>query len=283
MTAGIDGRGVEHDVLPEPPARLRPPRWSTIAIVAVLAVLAGNGLYRMQFSMERLLRGPENLWNFFHDAIPPATDRVPALASAMLETIEMAIIGTVIGIVLSVPVALLAAANTSPWPPVAVAVRFVLTTLRAIPDLVWALIFVMAVGIGPLAGILAIAVDVLGFAGRFFAERIEEVERGPIDALRSTGANAMAVMSGAVLPASFASFTATSLYCLEKAIRGATVLGMVGAGGIGGELTTAFTVRAFDTALMIILMILVVGVAAERLSSTVRRRMLGADQLARAL
>lgn len=267
----------------EPPARMRQPRLSTIGIVVILLGLAGNGLYRMDISFDRLLRGPENLWGFFTSAIPPDVERAPALGSAMLETIEMAIIGTVIGIALSIPAALLTAANTSPWPPVAAAMRFVLTTLRAIPDLVWALIFVMSVGIGPLAGILAIAVDVLGFAGRFFAERIEEVERGPIDALRSTGAGPLAVMAGAVLPASFASFTATGLYCLEKAIRGATVLGMVGAGGIGGELTTAFTVRAFDTAFTIILMILVVVLLAERLSGSVRRRMLGADQLARAV
>ncbi|QFG68705.1 phosphonate ABC transporter, permease protein PhnE [Ornithinimicrobium pratense] len=273
----------DYATVTQPPARMRRPRWSTVAIVVFLLALAGHGLYRMNISFDRLLRGPSNLWNFFNSAFPPATERAPALASAMLETIEMAVIGTVIGIVLSVPAALLAAANTSPWPPVAVAMRFVLTTLRAIPDLVWALIFVMSVGIGPMAGILAIAVDVLGFAGRFFAERIEEVERGPIDALRSTGAGSLAVMAGAVLPASFASFTATSLYCLEKSIRGATVLGMVGAGGIGGELTTAFTVRAFDTALTIILMILVVVLLAERLSSTVRRRMLGADQLGRSI
>ena len=278
MTATLDERTVA-----DPPARVRPPRWSTVVIVVVLLALAGNGLFRMEISLNRLFQGPENLWSFFRDAVPPAMDRAPALGSAMLETIEMAIVGTVIGIVLSIPAALLAAANTSPWPPVAAATRFVLTTLRAIPDLVWALIFVMAVGIGPLAGILAIAVDVIGFAGRFFAERIEEVERGPIDALRSTGAGPLAVMAGSVLPASFASFTATSLYCLEKAIRGATVLGMVGAGGIGGELTTAFTVRAFDTALTIILMILVVVLLAERLSSMVRRRMLGAGQLSRAV
>lgn len=267
----------------EPPPRFRSPRWTSVAILVVLLGLAGNGLYRMDVSFGRLLQGPENLWDFVTGAFPPNMDRAPALASAMLETIEMAIIGTVIGVVVSVPAALLAATNTSPWPPVTYFMRFVLTTLRAIPDLVWALIFVMAVGIGPLAGILAIVVDVIGFAGRFFAERIEEVERGPIDALRSSGAGPVAVVTGAVLPASFASFTGTSLFCLEKSIRGATVLGMVGAGGIGGELTTAFTVRQFDTAFAIILMILVVVLLAERLSGMVRKRMLGADQLARAV
>lgn len=267
----------------KPPPRFSRPRWSTVAILVVLLAFAGNGLYRMDISLDRVMQGPSNLWDFVTGAFPPNVDRAPAWGLAMLETLEIAIIGTVIGVVLSVPAALLAATNTSPWPPVSYAVRFVLTTLRAIPDLIWALIFVMAVGLGPFAGILAIAVDVLGFAGRFFSERIEEVERGPIDALRSSGAGPVAVVVGAVLPASFASFTATSLYCVEKSIRGATVLGMVGAGGIGGELTTAFTVRQFDTAFAIILMILIVVLAAEQLSGAVRRRMLGADQLVRAV
>lgn len=201
----------------------------------------------------------------------------------MLETLEMAIIGTGLGVALSVPAAILAAQNTTPYAPIGVAMRFILTVLRSIPELVWALIFVMAVGLGPLAGILALTVDVLGFAGRFFAERIEEVERGPIDALRSTGASGITVVATAVLPASFASFTATGLYTLEKSIRGATILGMVGAGGIGMELTPAFTLRQFDTALTIIIMILVVVFLAEQLSSLVRRKMLGADQLQRAV
>ncbi|MGJ9406427.1 phosphonate ABC transporter, permease protein PhnE [Nesterenkonia aurantiaca] len=268
---------------PAAPPRSKPPRWSTSVIVVLLLGLAVNGLIRMDISIERLFRAPENVWRFLSGAFPPDAQRFPNFAEAMLETIEIALIGTIIGVVLSVPAALLAAQNTTPWKPLAHAVRFVLTSLRAIPDLVWALIFVMAVGLGPLAGILAIAVDVIGFAGRFFAERIEEVERGPIDALRSTGANEISIVVGAVLPASFASFTATSLYCLEKSIRGATVLGMVGAGGIGGELTTAFSLRQFDTAFAIILMILVVVLLAEQLSAMVRRRMLGADQLTRAV
>lgn len=293
MRRGIGPRSAERDAdhetlvrstvgaAQEPPARLKAPRWPTVGIVAVVVVLAVNGLYRMDIDYGRLLRGPENIWSFVTGAIPPNLERGPTLAGAMLETVEIALIGTVIGVLLSVPAALMAAQNTTPFLPLSYAMRFVLTTLRAVPDLVWALIFVMAVGLGPLAGILAIAVDVLGFAGRFFAERIEEVERGPIDALRSTGAGPITVVVDAVLPASFASFTATSLYCLEKSIRGATVLGMVGAGGIGGELTTAFNVRQFDTALTIILLILVVVLGAEHLSSMVRRRMLGADQLMR--
>ncbi|MGO1182744.1 MAG: phosphonate ABC transporter, permease protein PhnE [Micrococcaceae bacterium] len=265
------------------PPRWRRPRWSSLLIGLILLGLAVNGIRRMDVTWARIAQGPENIWGFVTGAIPPNIERFPNLAEAMLETLEIAIIGTGIGVVLSIPAALLAAQNTTPLPGLGFAVRFVLTVLRSVPDLVWALIFVMAVGLGPLAGILAIAVDVLGFAGRFFAERIEEVERGPIDALRSTGAGGIAVVVAAVLPASFASFTATSLYCVEKSIRGATILGMVGAGGIGMELTPAFNLRQFDTAFTIILMILVVVFLAEQLSSLVRRKMLGADQLRRAV
>lgn len=278
-TAASDsGKTVE-----ELPPRFTFPKWTSVAIAVLLLGLAVNGLIRMDISWERMAEGPANIWDFVTGAFPPNLERAPNLAEAMLETLEMAIIGTAIGMLLSVPAAVLAAQNTTPLGPVGVAMRFILTVLRSIPELVWALIFVMAVGLGPLAGIFAIAVDVLGFAGRFFAERIEEVERGPIDALRSTGAAGIAVVAGAVMPASFASFTATSLYCLEKAIRGATILGMVGAGGIGMELTPAFTLRQFDTALTIILMILVVVFLAEQLSSLVRRKMLGTDQLQRAV
>lgn len=265
----------------EAPPRLRRPRVSTIVIVAVVAAFVVSGVMRMDVSIERLGLAPENVWKFLTNAFPPDLDRSGNLVLAMLETIEIAVIGTVIGVILSVPAAILAAHNTTPALPISWAMRAVLTTMRSIPDLVWAMVFVMAVGLGPLAGILAIAVDVMAFAGRFFAERIEEVDRGPIDALRSTGASPAAIIATAVLPASFASFTGTSLYCLEKSIRGATILGMVGAGGIGMELTPAFNLRQFDVAMTIIILILIVVFLAEQLSSMVRRRMLGAAKLER--
>ncbi|MFD5822590.1 phosphonate ABC transporter, permease protein PhnE [Nesterenkonia xinjiangensis] len=260
------------------PPRWRRPRWMTVGVLVVLLVLVVNGLLRLDVESSRLWGSPARTWDFISRGFPPNLDRAPQLGEAMWETLEIAVIGTVIGVLLSVPVSLLAARNIAPK-PVAALVRVVLSTLRAVPDLVWAMIFVISVGLGPLAGILAIAVDVLGFAGRFFAERVEEVDRGPLDALRSTGAKTSAVVVGAVLPASLASFTGTSLYCLEKSVRGAVVLGLVGAGGIGVELNVAFQMRQFDTAFTIIILILVVVLVAERLSSAVRRRMIGADQL----
>lgn len=264
-----------------PPARWRRPRISSVLVTLLLIGLAVNGALRLGLDPDRILRAPERTWRFLSGGWPPNTERTPQLAEAMLETLEIALIGTIIGVIVSIPVSLLAAKNTSPHVAISGFVRLILSAMRAIPDLVWALVFVIAVGLGPLAGILAIMVDVIGFAGRFFAERVEEIERGPIDALRSTGARGMAVVSTAVLPVSFPSFAGTSLYCLEKSVRGAVVLGLVGAGGIGVELNVAFQLRNFDTALTIIIMILIVVLLVERLSMMLRKRMLGDDQLSR--
>ncbi|MCH8538811.1 MAG: ABC transporter permease subunit, partial [Alkalimonas sp.] len=147
-------------------------------------------------------------------------------------------------------------------------------TLRTVPDLIWALIFVVAVGLGPLAGILAIVMDTIGFCARFFSERIEEIRPGPSEALTSTGAGRMSVIFGAIMPESMASLTATSLYSVEKAIRSAVVLGLVGAGGIGVELSTAMRMFRFDQALTIILVILVVVITCEQISSAIRKRII---------
>ena len=152
--------------------------------------------------------------------------------------------------------------------------RFVISVSRTIPDLIWALIFVVTVGLGPLAGILAIIMDTIGFAARFYSERFEEVQKGPSEALTSTGAGRLSVIFGAILPESFASMTATSLFSVEKAIRSAVTLGLVGAGGIGVELSTAMRLFRYDQAAAIILVILVVVIVFEQLSSSIRKRII---------
>ncbi|MFP3907640.1 MAG: phosphonate ABC transporter, permease protein PhnE [Acidimicrobiales bacterium] len=256
------------------PRRFRRPGAATIVLAIIAAGLCIHGLTATGIEPARLLKAPERTLDFLSRGFPPSSDRLRPLSEAMLETVEMALLGTIFGALLSLPVALLAARNTSPHRAIAFLATSALTAMRAIPDLVWALVFVVSVGLGPLAGILTITVDVVAFAGRFFAERIEEVERGPVEALRATGARRRAVIACAILPTCFPSFTGTTLYSLEKSVRGAVVLGLVGAGGIGVELSTAFELRRFDTAVTIILLILVVVIVVERISSTIRARML---------
>lgn len=256
-----------------PPRFQRPSVFMWIVWVVFLAFFV-HGVMISGLGPERLLGGFERLAGFLAQAIPPDPGRIIAVGRATLTTLEMAVVGTAAGAVLSLPLALLAARNTSPHAAVYGASRTLIAFLRAVPDLVWGLIFVVAVGLGPGPGILAITVDVMGFCGRFFAERIEEIDPGPAEALRAAGATRTGVIFGAIIPASFASFVASTLFSLENAVRSAVVLGLVGAGGIGVELATSMQLLRYDEALTAILVIFVVVVAVERVSAEVRRRIL---------
>ncbi|MFP4138045.1 MAG: phosphonate ABC transporter, permease protein PhnE [Halomonas sp.] len=240
----------------------------------VCLALFVQGVMATEITLERLFKGAVNLTHFVGRAFPPAGGDLYNIAWAMLETLNIAIVGVTVGVLLSLPFALLAARNTSPAPWIRGLTRLVIATMRTIPDLIWALIFVVAVGLGPMAGVLAIVMDTIGFAARFFSERIEEVHPGPSEALSATGAGRLSVIGGAILPETLASMTATSLYSVEKSLRSAVTLGLVGAGGIGVELAAAMRLFNYDEALTIILVILVVVVAFEQLSSTIRRRVI---------
>ncbi|WP_430009749.1 phosphonate ABC transporter, permease protein PhnE [Methylophaga lonarensis] len=256
------------------PARFRSPSIFIWVVIISFAAFFIQGFASADIRSDRLLQGLGNLGNFFAQSVPPDTSRLGPIFRAMLETLNMAIVGVTFGVILSVPFALLCSSNTSPNAVVRTVSRMIVATLRTIPDLIWALIFVVAVGLGPLAGILAIVMDTIGFCARFFSERIEEIRPGPSEALTATGAGRMSVIFGAILPESMASMTATSLYSVEKAIRSAVVLGLVGAGGIGVELSVSMRMFRFDQALTIILVILVVVIAVEQISSAIRKRVI---------
>lgn len=257
-----------------PPPRFSAPSPFVWGIGLVFLALLVQGVLVMEITPERLARGAVNLVHFVGRAIPPNMDGLDTIAWSMLETLYIALVGVTAGVILSVPFAFLAARNTTPHGSVRVVTRFLVAAMRTIPDLIWALIFVVAVGLGPLAGVLAIVMDTIGFAARFFSERIEEVHPGPSDALASTGAGRLAVIGGAIMPETFASMTATSLFSVEKALRSAVTLGLVGAGGIGVELAAAMRLFNYDEAFTIIIVILVCVLTFEQLSSAIRNRVI---------
>ncbi|CAA0123676.1 Phosphate-import permease protein PhnE [Mycolicibacterium vanbaalenii] len=261
---------------PDTPRRVgRPSLLSLVILLVVGGLLAHGWTQGVAVRPDSLATGVLRLGEFVEDAVPPDVSRLGPILDALLVTVEMALLGTTIGVVLSLPVAVFAARNTTPhWSLYALS-RAVVTVSRTIPDLVWGLIFVIAVGLGPEAGVLAIAVDVMGFCGRFFAESIEDIDPGRIEGLRAVGASRFGVLVGGVFPACLPSFVTTSMFALESSARSSVVLGLVGAGGIGIELATSMTLLRFDEAATIILAILVVVVAFERVSSTIRRRVLG--------
>ncbi|TDQ36221.1 phosphonate ABC transporter, permease protein PhnE [Aureibacillus halotolerans] len=256
-----------------PPRFRMPPVWSWIVIVGAVGFFL-SGLINANISIERILSGTVNIGTFLSRAFPPDISRLDSVIWAMLETFEIALVGTVFGVLLSLPIALLISNNTTPHPLISRVLRFIVSVMRTVPDLVWALLFVISVGLGSFAGILTIMVDTIAFCARFFSERIEEIDKGPMEAIKSTGSNRLGVYAASVLPIGFPSFVATSLFSVEKAIRSAVVLGLVGAGGIGIELSTSMSLMKYDEAFMIIIIIFVVVVAFEQLSAAIRKRLI---------
>ncbi len=257
------------------PRRLRRPgAFVYVILVAAAALLVHGWSSGAKLDVAGLPEGASRLREFLVLAVPPDLTRLGPILNALLVTFEMALLGTIIGVILSVPLAVAAARNTSPHPALYTAARGAISVFRTIPDLIWGIIFVVAVGLGPEAGVLAIAADVMGFCGRFFAESIEEIDAGVLDGLRATGAGRSAVVAGAVLPSSLPSFVATSMFALESSTRSSVVLGLVGAGGIGIELTVSMQLLRYDEALTIIFAVFLVVIAVERLSSVIRRKLI---------
>jgi len=258
-----------------PPHRFSRPGALSFVSYVLAALLILWSLEGAGWSVDRLLSSPPKLADFFSRAWPPSTHNLDRLAWKMVETLQIAVAGAAIGIVLSLPVALLAARGVLVGRGINLAVRVVLGFIRAVPDLAWALVFVVAVGLGPFAGMLAIAIDTLGYCGRFFADDMENTDPGPAEALMATGARRIDIAAGAVIPAALPAFVSTSLFGLEKAVRASTILGLVGAGGIGIELKVGFDLFDYPTALTVILMIAAVVIGVEQVGAVLRQKLMG--------
>ena len=273
-----DGDAPESVNSPPPPPRWRRP---SLAGSVGFALFTGFFLWsasRAGFSISELWSGLPNMAVIGAEMVPPSTARIGPVANAILVTFQMALVGTVIGIVLSIPLALLAAANVCRTRWLRHAVRSLISFLRTVPDLAWALFFVASVGLGPFAGTLTIVVDTIGFCARFFAESIEEVDPAPAEALSSIGAGVLDRIAVALVPGALPGLVNTSLFSLEKAVRSSVVLGVVGAGGIGAELAISMEMFRYDEAATIVLMIFALVFAVEQCSSLARDRLMRLSQ-----
>lgn len=256
-----------------------PPRFERVGFVPAL-LFAGFvaffawSLRQAEFDIVELVAGIPNMARIGADMIPPDTDRAWPMLKSLLVTFQMALVGTVLGIVLSVPLAALASASHTPHRLLYSVSRGLISLFRTVPDLAWALFFVASVGLGPFAGTLTIVVDTIGFCGRFFAENMEEADPGPAEALTAIGGNRLDVVTCAAIPCALPAMINTSLFSLEKAVRSSVVLGLVGAGGIGVELAVSMEMFRYDQAATIVLMILLLVMVVEIFSATIRKRLL---------
>lgn len=191
----------------------------------------------------------------------------------MLETFQMAIVASAIGCAIALPVAFLVSRVTAPNRPALVFGRSLLSVVRAIPDILYALVFVAAVGIGPLAGIAALILFNLGVVAKLLSETVDGIDVGPIEAARAGGANRSQTVRWAVLPQVLPNYVAYSLYTFELNIRASTVIGVVGAGGIGNLLFTQYRFFNWSNVSMIVVELFVLVMLIEFLSISLRRRL----------
>ncbi|NJO56471.1 MAG: phosphonate ABC transporter, permease protein PhnE [Rhodospirillales bacterium] len=215
---------------------------------------------------------PRQARDIFGRMIPPRWDYAHRLWLPLWDTVNIATLGTLIAIVLSVPLAFLAARNTTPSVlvvrPIAL---FVIVASRSINALIWGLLLVAILGPGVLAGIVAIALRSIGFIGKLLYEAIEEIDGRQVEAIRATGASPAQVMSYGIVPQILPAFATIAVFRWDINIREATVLGLVGAGGLGLALESSLNTLAWPQVAVILLMILATVVISEWVTARVRR------------
>lgn len=222
------------------------------------------------------------IWSFVADAPrqagdllsrswPPRWSYLDRLWLPLWDTINMATLGTLLGTLIAVPVAFLAARNTTPSAVIARPFAlFIIVASRSINSLIWALLLVAILGPGLLAGILAIALRSIGFIGKLLYEAIEEIDETQVEAVRATGASAVQVMDYAIVPQVLPAFAGITVFRWDINIRESTILGLVGAGGIGAQLQSSLNTIAWSQVTVIFALILVTVVVSEWISARVR-------------
>jgi phosphonate transport system permease protein len=244
-------------------------------IVGAFAVFV-FGLVDLDFSPSKLLTGLSQLGWITLMMIPPDPgSSLPVYLQALGETLSIALLGTTIAAVLALPVSLLAARNIVPSGIVRFPVRRLLDSIRGVDTLIWALVWINVVGLGPFAGVLAIAVSDFGAFGKLFSEAIEAADKKQVEGIRASGGNALHEIRFGLMPQVLPVIAGQVLYFIESNTRSATIIGIVGAGGIGLQLAEQIRVLEWQKVSFLILMILVAVAAIDWISTRLRFAIIG--------
>ena len=236
-----------------------------VLIYSIKAVELGN--------LTKLFTNSEHTSQFAGELLKPDFTNWKLYVGKMWETVQIALWGTFLAIFAAIPLGLAAARNIAPiW--VVTPVRWVMNLLRSIPDLVIGLLFVVAVGLGPLPGVLAIALNTAGVLAKLFSEAVESIDKGPVEGVRATGASPLHEILWGVIPQVAPLWTSFALYRFESNSRSATVLGLIGAGGIGQVLFDSMNAFDFRAVSAIVIIIIVAVTLIDMLSQTMRKRLL---------
>ncbi|MDQ7835362.1 MAG: phosphonate ABC transporter, permease protein PhnE [Humidesulfovibrio sp.] len=237
-----------------------------LGMLAVGACLAHSGL----FDAQRLMEAGPALADLLGEMMPPDFSNWANWGMPLLDTLAMSVAGTFLAVCLSIPLGFLAAANASPHPVVHRLARGVLNFLRSVPELIMGIVFVAAVGFGALPGVLALGLHSVGMVGKFFAESVEHCDKRAVEAIRATGATPMQVMLHGMLPQVLPQMADIAVYRWEYNFRASTVMGMVGAGGIGFQLMGSLRLMQYQEVAALLLVMLVMVTLVDALGSWLR-------------
>jgi phosphonate transport system permease protein len=243
-----------------------------VLALALLAIVVQAAIV-VRARPQDLITGAYGMADIIRREMPPDFGKIDMVWRPTIETIDLAIFGTVGGVIMALPLAILAAVNVTPSRYLYYAARGVIGFARAAPDLVWALLFVTAVGLGPFPSALALSAHSIGMLGRLFAETIDHMDMAPIDALTLTGARRLQVFSHRIIPSILPALLGIALYRFGENIRSSLVLGFVGAGGIGFELLSARSLFQYQLVSLLLIVTFVMVIVAERLSALFRARL----------
>jgi phosphonate transport system permease protein len=245
------------------------PNWAMRLVLLVVVAYAIWASSRLGLTWERLAYGMGEGAKLLARMVPPNFERWQLLLEGMLESLQIAVLASALGILISLPLGLLAARNLSPW-FISGPIRALIAVCRSLHYVIVAILFVKAIGFGALAGTAALVVASIGFIAKLFAEAVEEISMKQVEAIRATGAGPLKVLSYAVLPQVASRFIGFCIYQLDSNLRNSTLVGIVGAGGIGGTLFAAFKRFDYDFVCAILLSIIALIFLAEVISGRVR-------------
>jgi phosphonate transport system permease protein len=249
-------------------------RLARYAFYVFTAAAVAVSLQTVKIIPEFLYDAPEQIADLFGRMWPMDFSYLPTTLTALVETIHIATLGTILALGMAMPVGLLAARNVCPSLALNLVAKFVFVTSRSVNSLVWALLFVAVFGPGPLAGTLAIAFRSIGFTGKLFAEALEEADKGSIEALTAAGAPGRSIILMGYWPQVRPAFWSIALFRWDINIRESAVLGLVGAGGIGMALDTALNLLYWDQVAVVLLTIFVVVILTEAVVTSIRTRVI---------
>lgn len=249
--------------------------WRTFLTIFLFIVVYTAIYIDLEINLHELFTNSSKyIFDVVSRMLPPDFSNFSKLALSMLETVEIAMLGTLLAIILSVPMALLSARNITPNYSVYLVSRTITIFFRALPEFIVAMILVIAVGFGAVPGVLALGFHTMGFLAKFYAEAIEHIDKNPLDALETMGASKWQIFAFGVVPQIMPSFMGNNFYILDRNIRMATMLGIVGAGGIGYELQSSFRMFEYERVSAIIILIFATIFVIDRISSFIREKLL---------